>query len=174
MAFAWLWPFSSVTIMAILPSFPNLSYMNRFFHFDESSLQIVLYTKTSQIQWNFGKRSCYECITSMKIKNELQTYLLNMGWWGNHLRVEKDLRWSNVNSFRSVVCRDFRSHRNALFDGIEEGGMRGSVCSSREIHEHKNDQAMDSLHDRISILKRVCSLYLISLWSLLDKLNYRN
>jgi hypothetical protein len=31
-----------------------------FFHFDESNLQMVLYTKTSQIQWNFGKRSCYD------------------------------------------------------------------------------------------------------------------
>uniref|UniRef100_A0ACD5ZP46 Uncharacterized protein n=2 Tax=Avena sativa TaxID=4498 RepID=A0ACD5ZP46_AVESA len=51
--------------------------------------------------------------------------------------------------------RDFRSHRTALFDGIEEGGMRGSVYSSREIHEHENDQAVDSLHDRVSILKRL-------------------
>ncbi|KAM0902666.1 hypothetical protein ACQ4PT_019162 [Festuca glaucescens] len=57
------------------------------------------------------------------------------------------------------VCRDFRSHRSALFDGIEEGGIRGSVYSSREIHEHENDQAVDSLHDRVSILKRVCDIH---------------
>jgi blocked-early-in-transport protein 1 len=68
-----------------------------------------------------------------------------------------------VNLFPFVVCRDFRSQRTALFDDIEEGRMRGSVYSSREIHEHDNDQAMDSLHDRVSILKRVCILYLISL-----------
>ncbi|XP_039817303.1 bet1-like SNARE 1-1 isoform X2 [Panicum virgatum] len=51
--------------------------------------------------------------------------------------------------------RDFRSHRAALFDGIEEGGIRAPVYSSREIHEQGNDQAMDSLHDRVSILKRL-------------------
>ncbi|PWZ52570.1 Bet1-like SNARE 1-1 [Zea mays] len=44
--------------------------------------------------------------------------------------------------------RDFRSHRAALFDGIEEGGVRAPAYSSREIHEHENDQALDSLHDR--------------------------
>ncbi|XP_039855053.1 uncharacterized protein LOC120713124 isoform X1 [Panicum virgatum] len=51
--------------------------------------------------------------------------------------------------------RDFRSHRAALFDGIEEGGIRAPAYSSREIHEQENDQAMDSLHDRVSILKRL-------------------
>ncbi|RCV32363.1 hypothetical protein SEVIR_6G257400v4 [Setaria viridis] len=51
--------------------------------------------------------------------------------------------------------RDFRNHRTALFDGIEEGGIRAPAYSSREIHEHENDQAMDSLHDRVSILKRL-------------------
>ncbi|PUZ52731.1 hypothetical protein GQ55_6G293100 [Panicum hallii var. hallii] len=51
--------------------------------------------------------------------------------------------------------RDFRSHRAALFDGIEDGGIRAPAYSSREIHEQENDQAMDSLHDRVSILKRL-------------------
>nr|TKW11822.1 hypothetical protein SEVIR_6G257400v2 [Setaria viridis] len=46
--------------------------------------------------------------------------------------------------------RDFRNHRTALFDGIEEGGIRAPAYSSREIHEHENDQAMDSLHDRLT------------------------
>ncbi|TVU04491.1 hypothetical protein EJB05_47602, partial [Eragrostis curvula] len=53
------------------------------------------------------------------------------------------------------ILRDFRSHRAALFDGIEEGGIRAPAYSSREIHEHENDQAMDSLHDRVSVLKRL-------------------
>ena len=61
------------------------------------------------------------------------------------------------------LSRDFRSHRAALFDGIEEGGIRAPVYSSREIHEQGNDQAMDSLHDRVSILKRVCTLYFLYL-----------
>ena len=57
-----------------------------------------------------------------------------------------------------VLCRDFRSHRAVLFDGIEEDGVRAPAYSSREIHEHENDQALDSLHDRVSVLKRVCML----------------
>ena len=61
------------------------------------------------------------------------------------------------------LSRDFRSYRAALFDGIEEGGIRAPVYSSREIHEQGNDQAMDSLHDRVSILKRVCTLYFLYL-----------
>ncbi|XP_062195334.1 bet1-like SNARE 1-1 [Phragmites australis] len=52
-------------------------------------------------------------------------------------------------------CRYFRKHRAALFDGIEEGGIRAAAYSSREIHEHENDQAMDNLHDTVSTLKRL-------------------
>ncbi|XP_040382889.1 uncharacterized protein LOC102710326 isoform X6 [Oryza brachyantha] len=51
------------------------------------------------------------------------------------------------------IPRDFRSHRTALFDGIEEGAITTSAYSS-QIHERQNDQAMDSLHDRVSVLKR--------------------
>uniref|UniRef100_J3MVD6 t-SNARE coiled-coil homology domain-containing protein n=1 Tax=Oryza brachyantha TaxID=4533 RepID=J3MVD6_ORYBR len=54
----------------------------------------------------------------------------------------------------AAVCRDFRSHRTALFDGIEEGAITTSAYSS-QIHERQNDQAMDSLHDRVSVLKRL-------------------
>jgi hypothetical protein len=70
-----------------------------------------------------------------------------------------------------AVCRDFRSHRAALFDGIEEGAIRSSAYSS-QIHEHENDQAMDSLHDRVSVLKRVRMMYFFSLQSLLAELSY--
>ncbi|PKA64738.1 Bet1-like SNARE 1-1 [Apostasia shenzhenica] len=51
--------------------------------------------------------------------------------------------------------RDYRSSRNALFDGIEEGGIRASPYSSCEIDEHDNDRAIDGLHDRVNILKRL-------------------
>jgi hypothetical protein len=37
--------------------------------------------------------------------------------------------------------------------------VRAPAYSSREIHEHENDQALDSLHDRVSVLKRVCMLH---------------
>ncbi|KAG8048364.1 hypothetical protein GUJ93_ZPchr0008g12038 [Zizania palustris] len=50
--------------------------------------------------------------------------------------------------------RDVRSHRAALFDGIEEGVI-GSSAYSSQAHEHENDQALDSLQDRVSILKRL-------------------
>ncbi|KAH0467141.1 hypothetical protein IEQ34_004379 [Dendrobium chrysotoxum] len=51
--------------------------------------------------------------------------------------------------------RDYRSSRAALFDGIEEGGIRASSYSSNEIDEHDNDRAVDGLQDRVNILKRL-------------------
>lgn len=54
------------------------------------------------------------------------------------------------------VCRDVRGNRAALFDGIEEGGIRASSSySSHEIDEHENERAMDGLQDRVILLKRV-------------------
>ncbi|PKI40052.1 hypothetical protein CRG98_039557 [Punica granatum] len=53
--------------------------------------------------------------------------------------------------------RDSRASRASLFDNysnIEEG--RGSSSSrSHEINEHDNDKAVDSLHDRVTFLKRL-------------------
>ncbi|KAF8388206.1 hypothetical protein HHK36_026872 [Tetracentron sinense] len=55
-----------------------------------------------------------------------------------------------------VVCRDYHSNRVALFDGIEEGGIRtSSSYSSHEIDEHDNDRAIDGLQDRVNLLKRL-------------------
>uniref|UniRef100_A0A5B7ABA6 Putative bet1-like SNARE 1-1 n=1 Tax=Davidia involucrata TaxID=16924 RepID=A0A5B7ABA6_DAVIN len=52
--------------------------------------------------------------------------------------------------------RDYRNNRAALFDGIEEGGIRASSSySSHEIDEHDNDTAMDGLQDRVILLKRL-------------------
>ncbi|KAG0473967.1 hypothetical protein HPP92_015824 [Vanilla planifolia] len=51
--------------------------------------------------------------------------------------------------------RDYRSGRAALFDGIEEGGIRASSYTSHEIDEHENDRAIDGLQDRVNILKRL-------------------
>ncbi|KAK8948620.1 Bet1-like SNARE 1-1 [Platanthera zijinensis] len=51
--------------------------------------------------------------------------------------------------------RDYRSGRAALFDGIEEGGIRSSSYTSHEIDEHDNDRAVDGLQDRVNILKRL-------------------
>ncbi|CAI9107674.1 OLC1v1007087C1 [Oldenlandia corymbosa var. corymbosa] len=46
-----------------------------------------------------------------------------------------------------------RHARAALFDGIEEGGIRAS--SSFEIDEHENERAIEGLQDRVSLLKRI-------------------
>lgn len=56
------------------------------------------------------------------------------------------------------LCRDYRASKAALFDGIdniEEGGIRASSSYSREIDDHTNDKALDSLEDRVGFLKRV-------------------
>ncbi|GAU46881.1 hypothetical protein TSUD_25980, partial [Trifolium subterraneum] len=54
---------------------------------------------------------------------------------------------------------DTRNNRVALFDGIEEGGIRSSSLyssgSSHEIDEHDNEQAIDGLQDRVNLLKRL-------------------
>ncbi|KAI8561035.1 hypothetical protein RHMOL_Rhmol04G0304700 [Rhododendron molle] len=53
---------------------------------------------------------------------------------------------------------DYRASKAALFDGIdniEEGGIRASSSYSREIDDHTNDKALDSLEDRVSFLKRL-------------------
>ncbi|KAH7843757.1 hypothetical protein Vadar_020396 [Vaccinium darrowii] len=53
------------------------------------------------------------------------------------------------------LSRDYRNNRIALFDGIEEGGIRAlSSYSSPEIAEHDNDRAMDGLQDQVIVLKR--------------------
>ncbi|KAK7393431.1 hypothetical protein VNO78_21987 [Psophocarpus tetragonolobus] len=62
--------------------------------------------------------------------------------------------WSAMNA-----RRDGRNNRVALFDGIEEGGIRASSLysssSSHEIDEHDNEQALDGLQDRVNLLKRL-------------------
>lgn len=54
--------------------------------------------------------------------------------------------------------RDNRSSRSSLLDGLdslEEGGLRASSSYSSEINERDNDNAIDTLHDRVSFLKRL-------------------
>ncbi|KAL6984903.1 Bet1-like SNARE 1-1 [Sarracenia purpurea var. burkii] len=52
--------------------------------------------------------------------------------------------------------REYRGNRAALFDGIEEGGIRtSSSFSSHEIDEHDNDRGVDELQDRVNMLKRL-------------------
>ncbi|XP_073298162.1 bet1-like SNARE 1-1 isoform X1 [Primulina huaijiensis] len=48
-----------------------------------------------------------------------------------------------------------RNTRAALFDGIEEGGIKASSSYSHEIDEQENDRAIDGLQDRVSMLKRL-------------------
>ncbi|CAH1417769.1 unnamed protein product [Lactuca virosa] len=52
--------------------------------------------------------------------------------------------------------RDVRGNRAALFDEIEDGGIRASSSySSHEIDEQENDRTMDGLQDRVLMLKRL-------------------
>lgn len=60
-----------------------------------------------------------------------------------------------------LSCRDVRGNRVALFDGIEEGGIRASSSYSHEIDEHDNERAVDGLQERVNILKRVSSRWLV-------------
>ncbi len=56
------------------------------------------------------------------------------------------------------LCRENRGSRSSLFDGydgLEEGGLRASSSYSHETNNHDNDRAMDSLQDRVILLKRV-------------------
>ncbi|KAK2970156.1 hypothetical protein RJ640_019624, partial [Escallonia rubra] len=56
----------------------------------------------------------------------------------------------------NIERRDHRGNRAALFDDIEEGGIRSSSSySTHEIDEHENDRAMDGLQDRVIMLKRL-------------------
>ncbi|PIA53575.1 hypothetical protein AQUCO_00900272v1 [Aquilegia coerulea] len=50
--------------------------------------------------------------------------------------------------------REHRSSRSALFDGIEEGGIRATLYP-HDVTEQDNDRALDGLHDRVNILKRL-------------------
>lgn len=55
-----------------------------------------------------------------------------------------------------MECRELRNNRVALFDGIEEGGVRASSSySSHEIEEHDNEAALEGLQDRVLLLKRL-------------------
>ncbi|KAJ7979911.1 Bet1-like SNARE 1-1 [Quillaja saponaria] len=54
--------------------------------------------------------------------------------------------------------RDNRSSKASLldgFDGLEEGGLRASSSHPLESNEHENDKAVESLHDRVTFLKRL-------------------
>ncbi|MCD7450735.1 Bet1-like SNARE 1-1 [Datura stramonium] len=49
-----------------------------------------------------------------------------------------------------------RDNRAALFDGIEEGGIRASSSYSlHKIDEQENERAIDGLQDRVGFLKKL-------------------
>ncbi|KMT15694.1 hypothetical protein BVRB_3g056790 [Beta vulgaris subsp. vulgaris] len=54
--------------------------------------------------------------------------------------------------------RETRASKAALVDGynsIEEGGLGASSSYSSDITEHENDEALDSLKDRVFFLKQL-------------------
>ncbi|XP_038692498.1 bet1-like SNARE 1-1 isoform X1 [Tripterygium wilfordii] len=60
-----------------------------------------------------------------------------------------------MNQSMNSRSRDFRGNKAALFDGIEEGGIRASASYSHEIDEHDNERALEGLQDRVILLKRL-------------------
>ncbi|KAM7466973.1 hypothetical protein LguiB_014535 [Lonicera macranthoides] len=73
--------------------------------------------------------------------------------------VEEEITGSKGHSGFSCQfsSKEHRSSRSVLFDGldgIEEGGLRASSFYSRDIDEHDNEKAMDSLQDRVVFLKK--------------------
>nr|VDC99484.1 unnamed protein product [Brassica rapa] len=61
--------------------------------------------------------------------------------------------FGNRNDLASLVIP--RGGRSALFDGIEEGGIRAASYASHEINEHENERALEGLQDRVILLKRL-------------------
>ncbi|KAL2652416.1 hypothetical protein R1flu_020544 [Riccia fluitans] len=52
--------------------------------------------------------------------------------------------------------RRYDRNRNSLFDTLEEGGVRASSSySTSEIAEQENDRGIESIGDRVSVLKRL-------------------
>lgn len=47
-----------------------------------------------------------------------------------------------------------RSNRSALFDNLEEGGIRASLYP-HDVNDHDNEKALDELHGRVDVLKRL-------------------
>ncbi|EPS64302.1 hypothetical protein M569_10471 [Genlisea aurea] len=63
-------------------------------------------------------------------------------------------RISAMNSRSTPDTYRERNSRAALFDGIEEGGIRASSSYSHEIAEQENENALAGLQDRVILLKR--------------------
>lgn len=53
-------------------------------------------------------------------------------------------------------------------DSLEEGGLRASSSHSKDLDDHDNEKTIDSLHDRVSFLKRVSSVRILALFHDLD------
>ncbi|BBH10210.1 BET1P/SFT1P-like protein 14A [Prunus dulcis] len=71
------------------------------------------------------------------------------------LTLVSPLSYSAGKTPRLPSKRDYRGNKVALFDGIEEGGIRASASYSHEIDEHDNERAVDGLQDRVNLLKRL-------------------
>uniref|UniRef100_M1D3V1 Bet1-like snare 1-1 n=2 Tax=Solanum tuberosum TaxID=4113 RepID=M1D3V1_SOLTU len=90
-------------------------------------------------------------------KREERDARLGRIWWAAGCWV---LNWINLLEFLVFPLEEEerveRSNRAALFDGIEEGGIRASSSyASHEMDEQENEKAMDGLQDRVNLLKRL-------------------
>ncbi|WJX94475.1 hypothetical protein P8452_75889 [Trifolium repens] len=123
-----------------------------------------------QLASEFSKMSLEEAQT---LARAFSHYLTLMGITETHHRVRKGFASRRLKLFLQLIphklidvpCNtntlrllDNRSSRSSLLDGLdslEEGGLRASSSYSSEINEQDNDKAIDTLHDRVSFLKRL-------------------
>ncbi|CAN1270635.1 Pentatricopeptide repeat-containing protein At3g12770 [Linum perenne] len=93
-------------------------------------------------------RACVNCHAAIKLISEIE----------NREIIVRDS--NRFHHFKDGKCScgdywDIRNNRTALFDGIEEGGIRASSSYSHEINEQANEGALEGLQDRVNLLKRL-------------------
>ncbi|KAL2620932.1 hypothetical protein R1flu_001137 [Riccia fluitans] len=75
------------------------------------------------------------------------------------LHIDISIKVSSAFFRRRLESRNTRRYdrnRNSLFDTLEEGGVRASSSySTSEIAEQENDRGIESIGDRVSMLKKL-------------------
>ncbi|KAK4479035.1 hypothetical protein RD792_014546 [Penstemon davidsonii] len=113
----------------------------------------LLVYKSGAIKWKIGD-TIYDVSSNLSCGFAQEVVAINTE--------EKHICSVGELSKRIVVTPDIDSildsmdRRTALFDGIEEGGIRASASySSHEIDEQENEKGIDGLQDRVNLLKRL-------------------
>ncbi|KAK4479040.1 hypothetical protein RD792_014551 [Penstemon davidsonii] len=137
----------------------------------------LLVYKSGAIKWKIGDTiydvssnlSCGFAQEVVAINTE-EKHICSVGELSKRIVVTPDIdsildsihTFSLEHSYQLNLCSKIyinhvtRDRRTALFDGIEEGGIRASASySSHEIDEQENEKGIDGLQDRVNLLKRL-------------------